>query len=462
MAGRVFGLAAWVSGRASVWLVCSAVGAGAVMAAEPPLDFDLASGRGVRWTVELGSYAYGGPVVAGGRIFVGTNNSRPRDPGLTGDRGVLVALDASDGTVLWQAVHEKLAQALDYPLQGVCSTPAVVGDRLYYVSNRGELICLDVEGFADGENDGPVQDEERRGARDADVVWRLDLPARLGVVPHFMSATTPAVEGDLVFAVTSNGIDEAGGVPAPQAPSFVAVDRRDGTVRWSDASPGSDLVDGQWGSARVATLAGRRQVLFPGGDGRLYAFVPESGELLWRHDGNAFPGEPLTGRARNALVASPVVAEGRVLVALGRDPEEGSGRGSVWAIHPPRRGAGYPGVDWFFGDEQFGRAIADVAVANGIVYAADLNGFVVAIDLATGERFWRHDVLAPVWATPAVIEDRLWIADTDGDIEVLATGRTLEVVAALRAGAPVYRAPVWSDGSLYLLAGGRLVALAGD
>jgi hypothetical protein len=38
-----------------------------------------------------------------------------------------------------------------------CSTPAVDGDRLWYVTNRGEVVCLDTAGFADGEDDGAVQ-----------------------------------------------------------------------------------------------------------------------------------------------------------------------------------------------------------------------------------------------------------------------------------------------------------------
>ena len=69
-----------------------------------------------------------------------------------------------DGAFLWQAVTDKLeaGKEHDWPEQGVCSSPAVEGKRLYYVTNRGELVCLDTEGFADGANDGPVRDETAR------------------------------------------------------------------------------------------------------------------------------------------------------------------------------------------------------------------------------------------------------------------------------------------------------------
>ncbi|MBP1599843.1 MAG: outer rane biosis protein BamB, partial [Acidobacteria bacterium] len=100
------------------------------------------------------------PVVADGKIFLGTNNGNPRNPDIQGDRGVLMCCRESDGKFLWQAVTDKLASGPenDFPEQGVCSSPAVEGKRLYYVSNRGELVCLDTEGLLDGKNDGPFQD----------------------------------------------------------------------------------------------------------------------------------------------------------------------------------------------------------------------------------------------------------------------------------------------------------------
>jgi PQQ-like domain len=113
-----------------------------------PSRWDPATGLNVKWTANLGSQSYGGPLVAGGRVYVGTNNQEPRDPKTVGDRGVLMAFRAADGHFLWQAVHEKLSQGKvnDWPLQGICSTPAVDGDSLYYVSNRAELVCARTAG----------------------------------------------------------------------------------------------------------------------------------------------------------------------------------------------------------------------------------------------------------------------------------------------------------------------------
>ena len=67
----------------------------------------------------------------------------------------------SDGKFLWQHSSEKLptGRVHDWPLQGICCAPLVEGNRLWFVTSRGCIVCLDTEGFHDGEDDGPVQNE---------------------------------------------------------------------------------------------------------------------------------------------------------------------------------------------------------------------------------------------------------------------------------------------------------------
>src|SRR5205807_3514577 len=82
--------------------------------------------QNVKWKVRLGGNAFGGPVVAAGRIFIGTNNDAPRDPNVVGDKGILMCLREADGAFLWQIVHDKLHDSnMDAPDIGVVSTPAV-------------------------------------------------------------------------------------------------------------------------------------------------------------------------------------------------------------------------------------------------------------------------------------------------------------------------------------------------
>src|SRR6187402_1203890 len=133
-----------------------------------PAEWDVKTKKNIKWVADLGSQSYGNPVVAKGMVFVGTNNELVRDKNQGGDRGVLMAVRESNGEFLWQQTHPKLeaGRANDWPFQGVASSPLVEGDKLYYVSNRAVLICLDIQGFRDNENDGPFKDEKLTGQFD--------------------------------------------------------------------------------------------------------------------------------------------------------------------------------------------------------------------------------------------------------------------------------------------------------
>ena len=117
--------------------------------------------QNILWVAPVGSQTYGNPVVADGRVFIGTNNSHgylPRYPSEV-DLGCLIAFDKQDGSLLWQHSSEKLltGRVHDWPLQGICCAPLVEGKRLWFVSSRGLVICADTEGFHDGQDDGPAK-----------------------------------------------------------------------------------------------------------------------------------------------------------------------------------------------------------------------------------------------------------------------------------------------------------------
>ena len=56
--------------------------------------------KNILWSTELGTTTYGAVVGAGGKIFIGSNNERPKDPAITGDKGILYAFDAATGKFL--------------------------------------------------------------------------------------------------------------------------------------------------------------------------------------------------------------------------------------------------------------------------------------------------------------------------------------------------------------------------
>lgn len=424
-----------------------------------PTEWDIATGTNVQWVAALGAMTSGNPVVAGGSVFVGTNNDHPRDPDVVEDKGVLMAFRESDGAFLWQMAHDKLSagEANDWPFQGVCSSPSVDGNRLYYVSNRGEVVALDTAGFLDAENDGPFTDEVRDGLADADVVWTFDMVGELGVFPHNMSSSAPAVSGDLIIVNTSNGQNEDGDVPSPEAPDLIALHRETGQLVWRAASVGEWILHGQWSSPAVAEIGGVLQVVIGQGDGWVRGFDAADGSTLWEFDTNPIDAE--WPRTRNNVIATPVIWNDTVFIANGQEPESGEGPGRLHAIDATRRGdISESGLVWR--TEDIRRSLSTVAIDDGLLYVADFSGYLHCLDAATGAELWVYDTFSAVWGSPLVVDDKVYLGDEDGDVVVLRAGRELEKLAESNIGSAIYGAPIAANGVLFVNSVSELFALS--
>jgi outer membrane protein assembly factor BamB len=476
--------------------------------------------QNIKWVSRLGSQSYGNPVVADGRVYVGSNNGAgylSRYPA-TVDLGCLLCFRASDGQFLWQHSSEKLptGRVHDWPLQGICSASLVEGQRLWFVTSRGEVLCLDPEGFHDAENDGPYQDEPNQNQDEADVIWKLDMMKQLGVSQHNMCSCSVTVWGDILLVITGNGVDESHiNIPAPDAPSFVAVDKNTGEVLWTDKSPGLNILHGQWSSPAAGELGGIAQALFPGGDGWLYSFRLDRGqngqpELLWKFDCNPKDSKWILGGrgTRNNIIGTPVIYEGRVYVAVGQDPEHGEGIGHLWCIDPTKRGdvsahlavkASDPGqplphrrlqaivpedgeiaIDnphsaavWHYSqydqnadgkidfEETMHRSISTVAIQNDLLFVADFSGLFHCLDATTGKPHWTYDMLAAAWGSALIAADRVYIGDEDGDVSVFRlTSEGHEPLAEINVGNSVYSTPVAANNTLYIANKTHLFAIA--
>lgn len=476
-----------------------------------PTEFDVESGKNVFWSVPLGSETYGNPVVANGKVYIGTNNGAgylERYPA-TVDLGCLICFDEKDGTFLWQHSSEKLptGRVHDWPNQGICCAPLVDGERLWFVTSRGEVMCLDTEGFHDGENDGPFKSEANENKNEADVIWRVDMMTALNVSQHNMCSCSVTAVGDYLFVNTSNGVDESHlTVPAEQAPSFICMNKNTGEVLWTDASPGANILHGQWSSPAYGVFDGQAQVLFGGGDGWLYSFDPagEDGKakLLWKFDCN--PKDSiyrLNGATRNHLIGTPVVYDGLVYIAVGEDPEHGEGDGHLWAIDPTKRGDVSPTIvynakdpstpiphkrrqalDPEVGDlerdnpnsaavwhyigsnpEEFEttmhRTCGTVAIKDGLLFVADFSGLVHCLDAKTGDVHWTHDMLAASWASPLIADGKVYVGDEDGDVTIFELSKELEIIAEINLGSALYTTPIAANDRIYIANRNRLFAI---
>ncbi len=448
--------------------------------------WDPSEAKNIKWVARLGSQTYGNAVVANGQIYVGTNNSGgwlERYPSKT-DLGCLLCFDVETGDFLWQHSSEKLpsGRVHDWPLQGICCAPLVEGDRLWFVTSRGEVRCLDTAGFRDDENDGPYDQEEKllkqskkpyKLEEEADVVWVYDMMAKLGISQHNMCSCSVTMAGDVLLVNTSNGVDvEHNYIPAPQAPSFFAMDKNTGKVLWTDDSPGLNILHGQWSSPTYSVLGGQPQVIFAGGDGWVYSFDPAGSQdgkskLLWKFDANPKTSVwELGGRGtRNNIIATPVIYEGRVYVAVGQDPEHGEGVGHLWCIDPTKRGDVSPelaynsaapdkviapkrvqavvseegdltrpnpksAVIWHYSEfdqngdgeiefeETMHRSCGTVAIRDDVLYIADFSGLFHCLDAETGQVHWTYDLLAAAWGSPLIVENQVYIGDEDGEVAI--------------------------------------------
>ncbi len=426
-----------------------------------PTRWNVETKENVKWVAPLGSHAYGNPVVSGGMVFVGTNNELALDPKQDGDRGVLMAFRDSDGEFLWQHTSEKLASGdvNDWAEQGVASSPLVEGDRLYYVSNRAEVVCLDTKGFTDGENDGPYTGEVFKSAKDADVVWRFDMIVRVGAFPHNLANSSPVSHGDLVYVSTSNGHDEShANIPSPNAPTIVAVNKKTGELVWKDNAVGGRILHGQWSSPALAKVGDTVQLISGQGDGWARGFDALTGEKLWEFDLN--PKAAVWPKTRNEIVSTPIVVDNVVYLANGQDPEHGDGPGHLYAIDATKRGdITQTGRIWRY--DKIRRSISTGALHDGILYYADFSGFLHALDAKTGKPFWVHDTLAAIWGSPYVVDGKVYLGNEDGTVLILAAGKQKKLIAEIDMGSSVYSTPVAANNTLYIVNRDHLFAIRG-
>jgi outer membrane protein assembly factor BamB len=463
-----------------------------------PESWDATPGQeqNLLWIADLGSKAMGGPVVAGGKIYVCTNNQKPRDPNVKGDKGVVMCFEEKTGAFLWQIVFDKLpdGRVNDWPEEGIVSVPVVERDYLYFVSNRCEVVCASTI-------DGAIR-------------WKLDMFGKLGAFPHNLATSSPLIVGDTLFVVTFNGVDlDHLNIPAPEAPSFLGIDKHRGTVRWSSNLPtagliaarkkkpnvtlselvnqGLVLMHAQWSSPVYTEVGGKAQVIFPGGDGWLYSFNPDNGTLLWKFDCNPKSAVYVMGGrgTRNDFIATPVVADGKLYIGVGQDPEHTKGVGHLWCIDITREPKNpekdlspfsdpkdlNPKFDpkdprnkdsalvWHYGGEAppgskrrylFGRTLSTCCVVNGLCFAAEYDGYVHCLDAKTGEKYWEHRMDGDTWCSPYYVDGKVFIGNEQGEVLVFKASkekpdpRTIEM-----PGQPcqIRTAPIAANGVLYML-----------
>jgi outer membrane protein assembly factor BamB len=441
-------------------------------------EVDMATTKNVKWVVKLGSQAYGNPTMADGHVYVGTNNDLPdKDPRFPGDHSVLLCIDAKTGQRVWKLTVPKLGSGKvgDWEFLGIASSPTIDGDRVYIVTNRCEVMCLDAAGMANGnqgyQDEGAYMADLRTVAAggkpvevkstDADILWKFDMGEELGVFPHNITSSSILVVGDKLFVDTSNGVDWGHtNIPSPTAPSLACLNKMTGELVGEEASHISErILHGNWSSPAYGEADSRGVVLFDGPDGRLYGFDPKpipdptdpqynilkevfrfdcvpagyrfkvkdatweqadggkwrmkDPEFVLDSAGKRIPIKYQRPDGPSELIATPIFYKGRVYANIGQDPEHGEGSGNLVCIDPSMTG--------------------DLGV--------------------TGEgskaEVWHYPKINRALSTPAIVDDLLYTADFSGYVYCI-DANTGQLYWRHDSQAHIWGSPLVADGKVYI------------
>lgn len=454
-----------------------------------PESFDPATGKNIKWSVSIGSDAYATPVIANGKVLIGSNNADERDPRHVGDRGILLCLNESDGSLCWQLVVPRIEgdRHNDWPMVGICSPPTVEGNRAYILTNRSEVLCLDLNGQADG-NDGDFQGEGWYMAppgefpyevtlKDADIIWMYDLRLQLGVSPHDSPHASILLDGDFLYLNTCSGVDyrhlETTGL---NAPALIALDKKTGRlVARDDEHFGPRIFHSSWSSPSLGEVNGQKLLFFAGPDGILYAFRALSeadpfGEVqklkkVWQFDCDpTAPKEDIHKYLRNQKVSPsnflgmPVFYKNRIYVTVGGDIWWGKRQAWLKCVDATKTGEiTATGEIWTYPLEE--HSAATPAISNGLVYVTDCNNNLHCNDAENGKHLWKHKLEQDSWSSALVADGKIYVGSRGSDFWILKEGREINVLDSVILDSPIHATPVAANGVLYVATMSKLYAI---
>ncbi len=454
-----------------------------------PSTFQIETARNVKWVVPVGTNNYASPVVAKGKVLIGANNADLRDPRHEGDRGTLLCLNETDGSLVWQLIVPRIEgdRHNDWPMIGICSPPTVEEDRVYVLTSRSEVLCLDLNGQADG-NDGTFQGEGWYMAlsgqfpfeltlKDADILWCYDLKLELGLCPHDSPHASILLDGDFLYLNTCNGVNfrhlETTGI---KAPSLIALDKNTGRlVARDNENFGPKTFHSAWSSPAMGTVNGQKQLFFAGPDGVMYAFEAlapsvsraqvHSFRKIWQFDCD--PTAPkenihkyLNNRTEGPSVSygMPVFYKNRIYLTVGGDIWWGKKRAWLKCIDATKKGdITTSGEIWsFLLDQPSG---STPAISEGLVYITDCGKNLHCVDAENGKPYWIHKLKMDSWSSALVADKKVYVGSRGNDFWILEAGKTLKVLDSQKLDSPLHATPVAANGVLYISTMNKLYAL---
>jgi outer membrane protein assembly factor BamB len=307
---------------------------------------------------EIGS-GYSTPAIVGDRIYLLSNKG-------TEDEFVQ-ALDVKDGKQIWSTHIGKVGNPEQDPnFPAARSTPTVEGEFLYALGSDGDLACLET-------GSGKVR-------------WQKNLRTDFGGKPgKWAYAESPLVDGDSVICT-----------PGGSSATVVALDKKSGDVIWKCALPSGD--EASYASAVVVESGGVRQYVQLVQKG-LVGIEAKTGTLLWRY-------ERVTSRY-GANIPSPVADDNYVYAG-----SAGTGGGVVKL----KAEDGKVEANEVYFSPKLPTAIGGAVKAGDYLYGTTAETM-LCIGFATGDMKWQERAIGA--ASVLYADERLYLHGENGEVALV-------------------------------------------
>jgi outer membrane protein assembly factor BamB len=310
------------------------------------------------WQVKDIGLGYSTPAVVGERLYLISNQGM--------DNEYVQALSTADGKHVWQTKIGKVGpnEGPQYP--GARSTPTVEGELLYALGSDGDLVCLEI---ASGK-----------------PRWQKSLRSDFGGQPgKWAYAESPLVDGD-VLVVTPGGADA----------TIVALNKATGEPIWKSAIPGGDQA--AYASAIAIEVDGVKQYVQFLQNG-VVGVDAKTGNLLWRYDGTA-KGSP-------ANIPSPVADAAFVYT--------GTNRGGGGLVKLKSAQGKFDAEQVYFG-AKLPTSIGGAVKVGEHLYGTNGQGM-LCVDFATGDVKWQERGVGA--GSLCFADGRLYVHGEKGDVALV-------------------------------------------
>ncbi|MCL2742895.1 MAG: PQQ-binding-like beta-propeller repeat protein [Planctomycetaceae bacterium] len=442
----------------------------------PEGDGIIGTSPNVKWVARIGSRSYTPPVIADGKVFLGTNNDAKFDTAIEGDYGIMLCLDEKTGKFLWQCASKKVTEKAHFDTAGIgiTSTPVVAGKRVYFINNRGTINSLDIE--------------------TGKPVWQLDLITTFKVRQHDANNHQVILHGGLIYAGTSNGLDDKHSVmEQPKAPSFVVLDADTGKpLARDDNWLMTNISHGQWclpalGLVKKPDGSEQWTFYYATGNGIVHSFKPlDKNELLknapqdigefgknlpkikteWNYDGdsaeiigaeNVKPYKGGRGSAAYVCVPPLVFTDNKLYVLFCTESITGARpyTARMAALNPQQTGKRL-----LWKSELIDKgALSPQCISDGLVYLGDRNGGFFCFDAETGKTVWKLELKGDHWAGGMIADGKIYVGTNRRAFYVLRAGRTPEILSEIEMPDAVLAGASAANETLFVSCNGFLYAV---